>query len=91
MKSDHFFVPYTRMDERFTCRTWKLLEGKTGRSFFDTDLTVFFLDMSLKAKENSAWNRWELHIVKATLSEVISKRKAQARNGEKFATGVKEE
>ena len=83
MKSDHFFVPYTRMDERFTCRTWNSWK-ETGGSFFDTDLSSALFGCVSSGKGNkSESKRMGLRGTKKLSrgQETINKTERQPLNG----------
>lgn len=53
MKSDHFFIPCTKTDQRSKCRTWNSWK-ETGGSFFGTDLSSVFFGCVSSGKGNKS-------------------------------------
>ena len=70
-------------------RTIKFLEEDIGRTFFDTNCSKIFLDLSFKAKEIKAkLNKWDLIKVKSfcTAKETTDKMKRQPTEWESIFT-----
>lgn len=60
MKMDHFLIPYTKIDSKWTKdlnvrqESIKILEENTGSNLFNLGHSNFLLDASAKARETKA-------------------------------------